>query len=249
LKQFKHVTDFERPPNASPKKIDFANHEMLRSLLLSEGEALSERERVEIFLSVVNAGGISGGDATRIGSGLASITGLKPTPDDDQVFEIPKPFLDHWRELLAAVVNEPSIINPIVCMDLALQLHGKILAVPAPGLSRNGFEMNYRIATTSVFAALDHANVLVLANFAKDLCQCHKPACGIFFLADPAPVGRTRREYCTDEHRDEFFKQTGADRVAASRAGETAERWREIKAQHPDMTPAKWNARRAKKHK
>jgi hypothetical protein len=249
LKHFEKAEDFERPPSARPQKKAFSDHELLQSLLLSEGETLSERSRVEIFLSAVNAGGIRGRDAIRIGSGLRRVVGLEKSEDDDSLFQIPTVFIDHWRQLLGAVACEPSIINPIVCMHLALGLHGKIVAVPAPGLTREGFAMSYRIAATGVYPALDYANVLLLSNFVNDLCQCHLPTCGIFFLAEPVPVGRPRREYCTEKHREDFFKRTGADRVAASRAGETAERWREIRSQYPDMTPTKWKALRARKHK
>src|ERR1700723_2249552 len=185
LKHFKTLEDFHRPPNASPKKEDFANHEMLRSLLLAEGDALSERGRVEIFLRVVNAGEISGKDMDRIGTGLDSINGGKTTADHRRIFEMPHRFIDPWREFLAAVVNDPSIIDPEVCRDLALKLDGKIVAVPVPALTPDGFVMNYRIAATSVFSALDHANVLLLSTFLGDLCQCHLPSCGIFFLAEP----------------------------------------------------------------
>ena len=185
----------------------------------------------------------------RIGTGLHSIDGRKATADHKRVFEMPHRFINHWRQLLAAVVNDPSIIDAYVCTALALALDGKIVAVPVPGLTPDGFVMNYRIAATSVFSALDHANVLLLSTFLGDLCQCHLPSCGPFFLAEPVAVGRQRREYCSDKHRDDFFSQTGKERVTASRAGETAERWREIKAQHPDMTPTKWKALRARKHK
>jgi hypothetical protein len=131
----------------------------------------------------VNAGEISGDDMDRIGTGLHSIDGRKATADHKRVFEMPHRFINHWRQLLAAVVNDPSIIDVYVCTALALALDGKIVAVPVPGLTPDGFVMNYRIAATSVFSALDHANVLFLSTFLGDLCQCHLPSCGSFFLS------------------------------------------------------------------
>ena len=249
MKRFERAEDFERPSTRVPEKVDFTDHELLQTLLLSEGEALSERSRVEIFLNAVNAGAICERDIIRIGSGLRRVDGLEETEADDHRHTIHASFIEHWRQLLGAVVNEPSIISPTICMHLAQRLRGRVFAVPAPRLTRDGFAMNFRLATTGTFPALDYANVLLLSNFVNDLCQCHLPMCRKFFLAEPVPVGRPRREYCTEKHRDEFFKQTGADRVAASRAGETAERWRQIKARHPEMTPTKWKAQRAKKHK
>ena len=250
MKHFEKAEDFRRPPSQNElKRKKFGDHELLKSLLLSDGEVLTEKARVETFLNVVNAGAIPGADIFRIGSGLDSMSGMKDDADHKTVFEMPKQFIDHWRQMLTAVVKDPSIVNPTVCTYLALGLHGKIVAAPVPVLTREGFAMNYRIAATSVWAALDHANVLLLSNFLSDLCQCHLPTCGIFFLAEPVPVGRPRREYCTEKHREAFFKQTGAERVAASRAGETAERWREIKSRHPEMTPTKWKAQVARKHK
>ena len=52
----------------------------------------------------------------------------------------------------------------------------------------------------------------------RDLCRCKLPRCGRFFMAVKSSKGRTRRNYCTDEHMLEAQKATASKRASESRA-------------------------------
>jgi hypothetical protein len=67
------------------------------------------------------------------------------------------------------------------------------------------------------------------AGFPGDLCRCRE--CKTFFFSSDVsePGVRPRTDFCTKEHRQEHQRKTGADRKAASRAGITAEEWRQKK--------------------
>jgi hypothetical protein len=242
MQRFDRAEDFE-PPKAVNRE---PSADLFKVLLAQEGEPVPERDYVTTFLGVINKGLISSADLSILMFGCE--VELPP-----MLMPLSADLLKHYRDLLSKVIETPNLINPIVHMDLALQLQGKILKVPVPGLSRDGFKMTDRYGAIDQGSALAYANLLLLSDFKDDLCKCGFPSCKTpFFLAKSDSKGRTRRAYCSTAHRKKAVASTATLRAEASRAGIAFKEWEKIKAKDPTMTPGKYEIlqiERARKHK
>jgi hypothetical protein len=243
MKQYRKVEDFVRPQTDEDQEYEIADS-FVHVVAEGRDEPISDRSYVEIFLNGINAGAFSEADARRL---------ITASNDDDGgtwSLNAPDSVIAHYRELLSAVVAEPSIVSPAVCETLVAKLAGKVVAVPAPRIEAGKFSMGYKVTRIAKNAVIDWATVLLLGNFIQDLCQCHLPSCKKFFLVEPVLVGRPRREYCSKEHRDDFFNKGRKERVRASRAGETQEEWAKVVARYPGIKPREWRERkRSRRHK
>lgn len=221
--------------------------EFVRALALAPGSIPTRRAYAETFLNAINTGIITDEDATWM------LTGMLNQGSKNRSLELPPALTAHYRELLAKVVRDPWQMTPLRCAQLAATLAGKIIAVPVPSTGgEGGFNLSWRIAAINLETAFDLAGLFLFSDFFMHIHQCQLSSCGIFFLAtgtSSGKKGRYRTEYCSPAHREMRLDGEGSSRVQASRAGVTAEEWREIKAQHPDMTPTKWKAQSPRKGK
>jgi hypothetical protein len=242
MQRFERTEDFE-PPKMANRELSV---EWIKILLAHEGEPVPERDYVTTFLGAINKGLISTTELSILMFGCR-------VEYPEKLFRLHADLLKHYRDLLSAVVDTPNLVNPLVYMDLALQLRGKIIKIPVPGLSRDGFKMTDRVGAVDQYSALAYSNLLLLSNFKDDLCKCGLASCKTpFFLAESDTKGRTRRAYCSTAHRKKAVASTATLRAEASRAGIEFRKWEKIKAEDPAMTPGKYEVRqmqRARKHK
>jgi hypothetical protein len=218
--------------NLSPVQVFFADK---RNRDISRLWTLSERDYVEFLLRVVNTGKITPWD-------LVVLRANGMDPPDEWTEAVPSSWpgnlVDDFKQQLTLVHGNPSAAARLV-PPLVQRLVGRILLVPlaesptftagrtpTAGAPIEPIEMTYLPRCADEHAGLEYAELILITKFAKDLCRCRLPSCGIFFLAERAPRGRIRREYCTPAHRKERFAAEGADRVRASRARLSIEEWR-----------------------
>jgi hypothetical protein len=240
VQHFDTVSDFS-PPFHSEEEIP---PYLINFLLATDGPPVSERSYVERFLVAISKARIS------IRDDIALTVGID-RPHRNITAALPQDLINHYRNLLDAVIEKPERGNAIVCMDLALQIKGKVMKIPTPDVTKDGFKMTERVAVTHRLAALAYANLLLLSKYKNDLCKCGY--CNKYFLAKSTGRGRTSRVYCGRKHLLEHRAATSAERTDAVRAGVTWEEWRNIKTQHPGITPGKWEkiekARVSRRHK
>jgi hypothetical protein len=209
--------------------------------LSTKADVLSERHYVELFLKAINTGRLSPSDWVSLSAGTASqVSGDLP------FLTLPPEVVRHHREQLAEMERNPAHMSRQIGRKAAEALNGRIVALPILQVTAEGPVTTYRLYGTDEFAGLDFGHWLLLSKHAQDLCRCHLPRCGIFFLVEPVARGRSRREYCRPAHRKERFASEGSERAAASRAHVPLKEWRAIKASDPGITPTKWNAKHRK---
>ena len=196
-----------------------------------DSAAISDRERIAMYLDAINTGALSIVAMMRISFGTRA---LFPRPKFAKL-KVPTVILDAHREFLTETFNlprEPAFCDePItaakgfnaVIQGFQLEAMRDELIVRHEMREKNvsgailNFHLAYRTIAKSRKAAFDYALGLILGNFSTDLCRCRLQTCAKFFLVEPAKVGRPRREYCSNEHREEFFRQQSGERVKRSR--------------------------------
>lgn len=174
---------------------------------------LSDRDRAALYLDAINTCALSHQSMLRISFGI------RVTPSSEMAdLTVPKEMRDEHVDILGAATRERRMFPSFIAMGTAVKVRDKLITVLEPSIDRSiGFSVAYRTVATSRQAAFEYALVLVLGQLAGDLCRCRLPSCGKFFLVEPVKIGRPRREYCSDEHREEFFRQQSPERVKRSR--------------------------------
>jgi hypothetical protein len=243
MQHFETISDFTPPLHSDGEIIP----EVLNFVLTADAPGISERSYVERFLRTISTGKLTYADDVALTLG-------DDKPRRDISTPMPPDLVNHYRNVFDATIKNPNLINVKVLSNLALQIRGKIIKIPAPDVRKDDFKMMERVAATDRYAALAYANLLLLSNYRVDLCRC--AYCNIFFLAQPKiKGGRTSRVTCNSEHGKKHRAASAAERANAARAGETWPRWREILHQHPGITPGNWekmkmeNIRTSKRHK
>ena len=239
MKQFRTAEDFRHPRSGQsalePIEGSFPSKQL-------RDAPMPDRRYVVTFLDAINNGWMSEADAFR----LANVEEKDALTDGTEHINISVPALAHYRGLLSALIADPEIADPKICMALSGNIIDKVVAAPIPVIASGKFSISYRAVKIPTGSVLEWALVLLLGSFVDALCQCHLPSCRKFFLVEPMPRGRPRREYCSDKHRRAFFKKDGAMRTNASRAGVTTDEWRRIKEKSPNITPTAWKNKSTK---
>jgi hypothetical protein len=235
--QEQHEHDFQLPGNVAAAA--FLADGLVQ--LSAKADVLPERRYVELFLEAVNNGRLSPSDWISLSTGT-----LTKFSGDIAFLTLPPETVRHHRMQLTEIERDPAHMSRKLGRVAADALANRIVAKPIFQVTDDGPVTAYRFFGTDKFAGLDFAHWLLLSKYAQDLCRCHLPRCGIFFLVEPVSRGRSRREYCKPGHRKERFASEGSERAAASRAHVPFKEWLAIKASHPGITPTKWNAKHRK---
>jgi hypothetical protein len=214
-----------------------------------QGRVLTDRRRVDLLLKGVNSGKLSAGEWVSLQSGAeAIVAGAESRPLRPELRQI-------YRDILSHFVKSKPRVNSNMGQALCARLEDSITgALRAEMTPQGNLVFNYQAFGGDEEAGLDYALVLLLGSngpFARDLCMCR--LCGKFFLVKPIPVGRPRREFCTDRHRDTFFEQGASARVKKARLehreakqlGMSVSDYRAMK--RAGISPEEWKQRR--KHK
>jgi hypothetical protein len=195
--------------------------------------ALSDRWYAETLLKLVNTGRLSDPEWNSLLIGVdRGRSGGKPLGYRNEVDPpgvLEDVAIDFYGDALREIVEDQKILrahphstasmaHESWAIDAALEIEGRVVLLPSFELGDVGVAVKYRTMFTDHKTAIDYALLVTAATFWEELCLCRLPTCGKFFLVEPAPHGRPRREYCTDAHRDEFFALGAADRVRKSRA-------------------------------
>ena len=113
-------------------------------------------------------------------------------------------------------------------IDLANEVYlaGRRIAIrPAFLVTQEGVEIHYRHFPADLNAAFGYVLLLLLdaqRGYGRDLCRCKIKECQKFFLAIKPPLGRPRRDYCSQAHLEASRALTGVQRVQAYRKRQQA---------------------------
>jgi hypothetical protein len=214
----------------------------------TRGRVLTDRRRVHLLLKGVNSGKLSASEWVSLQSGAeAIVVGEESRPLRPELRQ-------SYRDTLSRFVKSKPRVNSNMGQALCARLEDSITgALRAEMTPQGNLVINYQAFGGDEEAGLDYALVLLLGSngpFARDLCMCR--LCGKFFLVKPIPVGRPRREFCTDTHRDKFFDQGASARVKkarlehreAKRLAMSVSDYRAMK--RGDTSPDQWKQRRHK---
>jgi hypothetical protein len=211
--EFQLIKDPAAPSNAVEQ---FHENQLIQ--LLRTGRAIPDRRRIELFLKALNTGELM--DSERI----TLQVGVEWQLRDDEVWRLDPELIALRKEVLVHYLETSPRVLSGFGGSLCERLKWSIVSIPVFEMSRSGeLVRNEIVVGKDDTAGLDYALLLLLSSsreFGRDLCKCRE--CGTFFLVEPVPKGRPRREYCSVAHRDKFFEDGAGARVKKSREEQRA---------------------------
>jgi hypothetical protein len=219
----------ERFP-VSGATVGFVHAFLANSADLQSGEILSAADIVELALAFAN----NDPQRTRLFSFLLGIKmsavtmhrnkGGRTTEGAMNELQLIESMSGDLREKFCAaletILSQPNERGPMLQTAVS-RLQNRIAIVPYFDIFEGRLRVQNRVMPVDIRAALYFAVSLLLnptEAFFGNLCRCQFESCRRFFIAIKPKTGRTRTEYCCEEHMKAANSRKNTIRVAKRRA-------------------------------